>query len=180
MMQNYKIIGLLGRSRTGKDTIANYLCEKYPSYTNVKLSLPLKKGVCELYGFTMEQVESSSKDITDERWLKSPRETIQSLTEYMMQYMGTDFFTRRLYNMYDNGELSENIIITDIRYEHDIYEIKKRNGIVIKVERPLNNTSHKYESNIDNLKGDITIVNDGTLEDLYNKINRILESIVIA
>lgn len=180
MNNEYKIIGLLGRSRVGKDTVANYLCEKYLSYENVKLSLPLKKAVCELYGFTMDKLETSSKDEIDNRWNKTPRETIQSLTKYMMEYMGIDFFTRRLYNMYDNGMLSKNIIITDIRYNHDIQEIKRRGGLVIKIERPNNSIHNSVENNIDDLKGDITIYNDGTLEELYEKINQSLNSIVIA
>ncbi len=91
-----KIIGLLGRSRAGKDTVAEYICNHYPYYQIVRLSYPLKKAVCCMYDFTMDQVESSSKETIDLRWNKTPRETIQSLTQYMMSYMGHDFFTKKL------------------------------------------------------------------------------------
>lgn len=159
------IIGLLGRSRAGKDTVAAALCNLYPDHQIVRLSYPLKQAACHLYDYTMDQVEGPSKEYIDPRWQKTPRETIQSLTDYMMNYMGHDFFTRRLYTKYNS-----NIIIPDIRYEHDIAEIKKRNGVVIKVERPVNTVHHLFENHIDKLYGDFTIINDGTLDDLYTQV----------
>lgn len=170
-----KIIGLLGRSRSGKDTIAEYLCNHYPEYQIVRLSYPLKKAVCCLYDFTMDQVESSSKEAMDQRWNKTPRETIQSLTEYMMSFMGHDFFTKKLFQGYDNGKYSNHIIIPDIRYPHDIVEIQKRGGIVIKVERPNNLIQHEFEKHIDDLKGNITICNDKGIDDLHEKIRNLIK-----
>ena len=159
------IIGLLGRSRAGKDTVAAILCNLYPDYQIVRLSYPLKEAACHLYDYTMDQVEGPAKEQIDPRWQKTPRQTIQSLTEYMMNYMGHDFFTRRLYTKY-----TSNIIIPDIRYEHDILEIKKKNGVVIKVERPVNSVHHLFENHIDNLQGDFTIINNSTLDDLYKEV----------
>ena len=130
------IIGLLGRSRVGKDTVASYISTIHPEFKIVRLSMPLKKAACELYGYTMEQIESHEKESMDSRWNKTPRESIQSLTDYMMGYMGQDFFTKKLYHAYDTKQTSPYIIIPDIRYEHDIQEIKKRKGLVIKIERP--------------------------------------------
>jgi len=169
------VIGLLGRSRSGKDTIAEHICALHPNYQIVRLSYPLKKAVCCLYDFTMVQIESSSKEDIDTRWNKTPRETIQSLTDYMMNYMGYDFFTKTLFNGYDSGKYSKFIIIPDIRYEHDIIEIQKRGGIVIKVERPNNPIEHIFENHIDNLNGDITICNDKDVIDLHEKIKNLVK-----
>lgn len=169
------IIGLLGRSRAGKDTIADYICNQYPTYQIVRLSYSLKKAACCLYDYTMDQVESSSKEIVDTRWNKTPRETIQSLTNYMMSYMGVDFFTKKLFNAYDNGKYSSHIIIPDIRYPHDIEEIERRGGIVIKVERPNNPVQHSFENHIDTLYGTKTILNDKGIDDLHIKIKNTLE-----
>lgn len=164
------IIGLLGRSRVGKDTVAAALCTVYPSYQIIRLSYPLKQAACHLYDYTMDQVEGSAKEQIDPRWNKTPRETIQSLTEYMMQFMGIDFFTRKLFHMYDSKQIGPRIIIPDIRYEHDINEIRKRKGIVIKVERPHNPVKHAFEDHIDALQGDYTIINSGTLDELYQTV----------
>lgn len=172
-----KIIGLLGRSRAGKDTIAEYICNQYPNYQIIRLSYSLKKAACCLYDYTMDQVESSSKEAIDPRWNKTPRETIQSLTNYMMSYMSVDFFTKKLFHAYDNGKYSSHIIIPDIRYPHDIEEIKRRGGIVIKVERPNNFVQHSFEDHIDNLQGTVTIVNDKGIDDVHIKIKTVLNQI---
>lgn len=166
-----KIIGIAGRSRAGKDTIAQIIIDSHPEYSIRRLATPLKKAIVDLYGFAPDQLETDLKEVKDERWDKTPRETIQSLTDYMMTYMGTDFFTRQLYNGYTEGE---HIIIPDIRYEHDIEEIHRRNGIVIKVERPLSNVSHKFESQVDTLNYDYLINNCGSIEDMKYSVNLIM------
>ena len=170
MTGRVKIIGLLGRSRVGKDTVADLIIKDYKQYVKVKLSYTLKVALCELYGFTMKQFESSDKDVVDKRWNKSPRETIQHLTSSMMDFMGKDFFTKRLYDDYDKNKIAPYIIITDIRYNHDIQEIRRRNGLVIKIERPNNSVKYECENHIDSLEGDVTIINDGNIENLHEKI----------
>ena len=168
-----KIIGLLGRSRAGKDTIAEFICSQYPDYQIVRLSYSLKKAACCLYDYTMDQVESSSKEVVDSRWDKTPRETIQSLTNYMMSYMGHDFFTKKLFQAFDQGKYSSYIIIPDIRYPHDIKEIEQRGGIVIKVERPNHSVQHAFENHIDSLYGTTTIINDQGIDQLHIKTKAI-------
>lgn len=170
-----KIIGILGRSRAGKDSVADLICNICPEYHIQRLSYPLKRAVCCLYGYSMDQLENNTKEMVDPRWNKTPRETIQSLTDYMMGYMGKTFFTRRLFDMYDQGIIPPHMIIPDIRYEHDIYEIQKRGGIIIKVERPENNVSHSFERHIDFLVGNHRIINDGSMDQLHEKIKAFLE-----
>ena len=97
-----KIIGLVGRSRVGKDTVAEYIIEQFNEYKIERLSNPLKKAVCNLYNFTSEQVESNQKEEIDKRYGFTPREAIVSLTNYMMSIMDVDHFTKLLYNKYED------------------------------------------------------------------------------
>lgn len=170
-----KIIGLLGRSRVGKDTVADYILTYYNDYQIERLAAPIKKAVCELYGYTSHQIESNAKEEIDIRWGITPRQSMQSLTKYMMSEMGLYFFTKRLFDKYDLDTIPKNIIIPDIRYLHDIQEIQKRNGIVIKIERPNNNIHHECENNIDNFTADFTIINNGSITELQNKVKFILD-----
>jgi len=170
-----KIIGLLGRSRSGKDTVADHLMVLFPEYQIKRLSAPLKEASVALYGFTSAQIEGPLKEVTDARWSKTPRECIQSLTEYMMDHMGKDFFTKRLWDQCQSQHLTH-IIIPDIRYEHDIYEIHRRGGIVIKVERPNNPfPRHAFENQIDFIKGDYRILNDSTIESLQKQVEQLIK-----
>lgn len=170
-----KIIGILGRSRVGKDTVADMITTLFPEYHIQRLSYPLKRAVCCLYDYTMDQVESNTKEVIDTRWNKTPRETIQSLTEYMMAYMGHDFFTKKLFHQYDSKSIPAHMIIPDIRYEHDILEIQKRGGIVIKVERENAPVRHTFEQHIDFLKGNHRLNNTGSLEDLRTEVIKMME-----
>ena len=172
------IIGIMGRSRVGKDSIAEFIINEHPEYKIQRLSAPLKQAVKALYDFTSDQTETNEKEAIDERWNKTPRETIVSLTDYMMAYMGVDFFTKKLYHLYETKQISQHMIIPDIRYIHDVIEIQKRGGIVIKVLRSDASVVHEFEKNIEQFGGaDHVIVNDGSLDDLRNKVKTLLGSI---
>uniref|UniRef100_A0A6C0KUV3 Deoxynucleoside monophosphate kinase n=1 Tax=viral metagenome TaxID=1070528 RepID=A0A6C0KUV3_9ZZZZ len=184
------IIGLLGRARRGKDTVANYIIKKYPCYTNIKLSKPIKDAAKSLYDFTYEQLEGSQKEIIDPRWNISPRDAMVFITSTFMNKMGTDFFSKRLFGEFDVRSPAEvaaqkHIIISDVRYENDLAEIKKRNGIIIKIIRDIE-PYHEWESQIDTFTvmtngGEntcqYTISNNGSLADLYKSIDDIFASI---
>jgi len=163
------VIGLLGRSRSGKDTVANIIMSNYPEYTIVRLSAPLKQAATALYHLTPEQLETDQKEIPDPRWNKTPRQLIQSLTDHVMQNMGHDFFTKRLY---DGLQPHQPIIIPDVRFAHDITEIMKHKGIVIKITRPGNPIQHPFENHIDHLTGTHHLINDSTIENLANQISK--------
>jgi dephospho-CoA kinase len=49
------MIGICGKKFHGKDTIANYLIQRF-GFTKVSLADPLKKGVQEIFGLTDNQL----------------------------------------------------------------------------------------------------------------------------
>jgi hypothetical protein len=165
------IIGLLGRSRHGKDTIASVIHSIMPA-TIARLSQPLKDAVVALYGFSYEQIEGADKETVDSRYGITPRVAIQRLCDQIMAEHGRDFFSRRLFGRYDNGFFAHHgqVIIPDIRYEHDLHEVRSRGGIIIKVVRnDPQLPNHAWEAAIDDMVGDITIHNDGSLDELIRK-----------
>lgn len=174
-----KIIGLLGRSRSGKDTVASIIQSIYPqcNYTIVRLSTPIKEAAKNLFAFEDKQIEGHEKEELDQRWGITPRQVFQVLTNDVMKYMGKDFFTRLLYEKYDKGSFGENIIIPDIRYEHDIQEIKKRNGIVIKIERDNLPIKYACEDHLDKITYLPTIKNNDTTDQLPVQIKKIVKKI---
>lgn len=172
------IIGLLGRSRVGKDTVAMCIVATLGTDNTciTRLSQPLKDATQSLYSFTKEQVEDGKKEEVDPRYGVTPRVCIQGLCDYMMTSHGVDFFSKQLFAKYDSAHFgNKHVIIPDIRYEHDIGEIQKRGGIVIKIERSCAQIPrHSWEDHIDGLKADHYIVNDTDVASLSNKVNQIL------
>lgn len=176
------IIGLLGRSRVGKDTAAALILATLgaENICIARLAQPLKDAVQSLYGFTHEQVEDQKKEEIDTRIGMTPRVCIQKLCEHIMQMHGNDFFSKQLFSRYDHtGFATRHVIIPDIRYEHDLHEIRKRGGIVIKIERPSAHPMvprHPWEDHIDNLSGDFCVENDSDVITFQRRISQILRN----
>ena len=76
-----KIIGFLGRKRSGKDTCGEYLIENY-NFTKYAFADPLKDILKILFNFDDEQLNKNKEEI-DKLWKISPREALQKF--------GTDF-----------------------------------------------------------------------------------------
>ena len=172
-----RIIGLVGRARSGKDTVCDVLIETMGGvHRRVRYSRAVKASVCELFGLTFEEVDGAAKDVPSEAcngW--TPREAIVWLTDATMVHMGTDFFSRRVFRDFDAGKLGTHIIIPDVRYGGDVQEIRNRGGTVIKVER-VGASDHAYEMHIDAIQGDITICNTGNISEFLLSIQSVLDS----
>lgn len=78
---------------------------------------------------------------------------------------------------YEPGTEFPNWIITDTRFPNEAEAIRKKDGILIRVERPgvkpINN--HPSETSLDDYKFDHYVPNDGSVEDLAEKIKHILQ-----
>jgi len=120
--------------------------------------------------------------------MMSVREFLQRLgTEAMRDGLHTNVWVNALFADYilsfhytgDTGERLPNWIITDMRFPNEMEAVVKRNGITIRVTRPVKkskNTArlHPSETSLDKAKFDYEIINDGSLEDLVKKVREIL------
>lgn len=67
-------------------------------------------------------------------------------------------------------------IITDVRFVNEVDAIKLRSGIIIKLKRNLSEKSvHVSEIEIDDSKVDYIVYNNGTIQELVDKIKSILK-----
>lgn len=165
-MTRPRIIGLVGRSRVGKDTAANFLEHMY---TVRRLATPVKKACREIYGWDIDRLETNDKEVLDPRWNTTPRRAMVHMTESIKQFMGSDFFTRRFFETWDGTP----VVIPDVRYKGDVDEIHKRGGITIKVLR-IGTPYHSFESEVDTLRTTFEVRNDETIDEFRSKIMEIL------
>lgn len=160
------IIGILGRARAGKDTVATAIKNVATTPTVIlRLAQPIKDAVCALYNIEHDTLESNKKEEIIPGYTCTPRRAMQEITEYYMKRHGRDFFSKALFSKIDKQQFGC-VIIPDIRYPHDIHEVHKRGGYVIKVQRPENPVNYACEDTVDDCEYDFSIVNDATKESL--------------
>ncbi len=69
-------------------------------------------------------------------------------------------------------------MITDVRFPNEYESIKKRRGILIRIERENSyKINHESECALDKYTFDYVIENNGTLEELIEKVKNIINII---
>ena len=182
--KKYNLIGIIGKKGSGKDTAANYIIQKNPTYLKYSFADPLKKVCSILFNFTEDQLYGDKKEEIDKNWDITPRK--------IMQYIGTDILRDNLKNIIPHYkgniwitlfekqlEKYNNLIVPDVRFNDEAYAIKKNGGILIKIERDLiedEHSSHISENTIfDEHIIDYTIVNNSSLVDLYDNLDLLFQ-----
>jgi hypothetical protein len=161
------IIGLVGRSRVGKDTVASFF---EGTHQVRRLAQPVKDACKVLYGWSDVEVESAAKEERDPKWYLTPRMAMVHLTHAMRQCNGSDFFTKRFFETWDG----QPVVIPDVRFSDDVKEIHRRGGITIKITRQ-GGPDHAFEFAIDSLCTTYEVDNSGSIEELRAKIAKCLE-----
>ena len=193
-MDNTEIIGLIGKKRVGKDTVANIIKELDPEYKTMALADQIKDIARIMFNFTEKQLYDAEKDLIDTRWNIKPREFFEQFGTEIMQYdiykylpalesivPERKFWVRSLLS-----KIKENdkIIITDIRGQHELDEIVKYypQTRCIRIIRPSISSTVGTELHITQQEPDMiasdyiteTIINNGTIDDLRDKITKLI------
>ena len=178
--KNPFIFIISGKARHGKDTVAKMIRDVYEriglNTINLQYSTPIKEYAKKI----------SNWDGSEET---KPRELLQTLgTELIRQKIDFLFFVKGMISDIKVYSYFFDIItISDARakVELDIPKQELKNVIVINVTRPsleseltASEQKHYTETDLDDYNNfDYKIVNDGTLEDLEEKVGIILEDI---
>lgn len=189
------IIGLMGAKGSGKDTAAAHLVEKY-GFERRAFADPLKRSVAALFDIPFSDVDKYKLDtecrvsmgyhIDDQGQTFDSEPVISNLTfRQMLQRYGTeahrdifgeDFWVDQTLPVggYYPGR---KIVVTDCRFENEANRIKELHGYLIRINRPdlgdLND-GHSSENDWFDIKPNITIYNNGTIEKLNITISEAL------
>jgi len=187
------IIGITGKKRSGKDEVGIYLYNEH-RFIRYALADPMKWAVQDIFLMTKRQLWGDRKEIVDNRYGVTPRQ--------LLQVVGTELFQYAIYRYLPDLKISPrklwinrfrlwykkttkkngfegDVCITDVRFPHEAETIKEMGGIIIKLERPsldYEKDNHASEQEIDLIQQHWTVINDGTIEDLYPKIDEIIKS----
>ena len=179
-----KIICVAGQKRNGKDEIANYLAEKL-NLSRSSFAYKVKKIFCETFEVDFDFIE---------KWknIPEPPPGFDMNVRDSLTFIG-DGFRKIKKNIWIDLAFKNDpvdIAFSDGRYINELEKVKQKCGINILVYRPefRNNIDSQSESQIlqlvdiflklekegrvDDRLIDYFIVNDGTLNDLYKKIDQ--------
>lgn len=189
------IILICGEARHGKDSIADYFSKRY-NFQKEAFAKPIKELTKIMFSWTNDHVYGCLKDEIDPYWGISPRSVMQSVgTEYAQKmlcekYPSFEKETGRniwIKSLWKRINFEENYIVADYRFPHEYAKMcelnkgKLDNLFVIRVERDnfKNNVeTHESESHVKKLYTDVVIKNNGTLEELYDKVDDLWENLI--
>lgn len=177
-----KILGIVGRIGTGKDTVADYVAKKY--------------------GYAVVAFRDAVKDATEREGLALTRENMQLVGKKYRASHGEDFFTNVIAEKAEKA--GGKVIIKEMRTDGDVLPLKKRFGRAMKVIRvdadaekrfvrmlargrtgdpQTREEFEKQEKREEELgftaalnHAAITMDNNGTLGELYEKIDKLLKA----
>ena len=176
-----KLIGITGKARSGKDTIAQMLFAQH-AFTRIAFADPLKLAAQQMFGLSTEQTWGDhKKEEVIPYWGMSPRQMFQLLgNEAVKPVFGADIWIKRWSMSYATLKDTDDIIVPDVRFDHEASHIRSLGGVIVEVLRGpglVGSTGdHVSERGLSTLP-EYTIDNNGTLEDLRVKVMSLVEGL---
>ena len=179
------IIGISGKAGSGKDTAAKMLevlyanpdisyedfaNKRYKNFADIQIvhfADSLKETAQVLFRIGEWETNTQEGKKTTINWIgKTVRELLQGIGQGLRDAIDPNLWVKILFA---NTEDWSNYIIADVRYPNEIYAIKKRNGVLIRIDRKgAGAGNHSSETALDDYKEwDVHIENNGSIEDLF-------------
>jgi len=177
-----KIIFLNGFHGSGKDTLGRLIINNNPNYVRVAFADTAKDMTAKKHGFQRQLADipeekdkaraeyggQSIRDLCRAIWMEIYATNKTMITEIVIKEM--------IEKLTENPEI--NFVITDFRYDHDYYKIIETFGkecvLTVKITRDCvakpNKDKEPEEYALEQFTFDKQIENNGTYDELYNKI----------
>lgn len=162
------LIGITGKARAGKDTLASALKEK--GFISYSFAYPIKEACRVIFGWNDDHLYGHLKEVVDPFYEFSPRHAMQTLgTEWGRQTLREDIWTRIAE---DFLKKNKDVVIPDVRFDNEAEFILNNGGILIHLIRPNQETiglsDHASENGISEnlLRRAMEIYNDDSIEEL--------------
>lgn len=178
------IIGLSGYAQVGKDTVANYLVEKY-GFVKVSFADPIREALYKLNPYVRigDMPPTSLATAVDHMgweevkvFSSDTRELLQRMgTEVGREMFGKDFWVNQ--GLLRAREHS-NVVFADTRFRNEAEAIRANGGQVWRINKPGHKpvNDHPSETALDEYRFDWHLPNYAGIEELHELVDRILQS----
>lgn len=165
-MSRPSLIGIAGKARSGKDTVASFLVAHLGGYV-YSFADPIRRMIAQL-----------GIDMNDPYWKEHKEDIIPALgvsPRHMMQTLGTEWgremINQDLWVAIARQRLLQSgpgMVIPDVRFNSEAEWIRKAGGRVVHLLRTdvVRVKEHSSEAGVTILPEDLVLLNNGSLEDL--------------
>lgn len=171
------IIGLTGRARAGKDTVAGILRDR--GFVHLSFAAPMRSFICSLLGVDLATLDRIKERPHELLGGKTPRFAMQTLgTEWGRETIAQELWVSCCIAAARRALADGNsVVISDCRFENEAEAIRAAGGCVWHITRPgapIAESAHKSEAGVALVSGDCAIENDGSIDELRAKVAELL------
>ena len=172
-----KIIGVSGKSKSGKDTFFEYYAKKKGNVVLVKFAGALKESAAEMLGVSRGNFEDQDFKAQMIPTGVNGYTYRDFLLEYgmMMRKADPNYWVKKAEQSILRQPEYAHVILTDMRFINEAKMIKGNGGTTIRIDRDVEGIDHVSDKELDDYKFDIRIDNNGTLEEFYKSIDYLIE-----
>jgi hypothetical protein len=194
----YPHLALIGAARSGKDTVAARLVNRF-AYTRLAFADPLKDAALAfdpivgaepgVRGFLPVRLSDAIQRKGWERAkdeMPEVRRTLQKMGEGIREF-DPDFWLRLLLDKVDAADKwNMPVVVSDVRYPNEADALKAKGFRTVRVVRPmhtaetvtaqeLKNRQHVSERALADYAADVVVSNAGTLDALHERVDALVD-----
>lgn len=184
------LLGITGKAGSGKSMAASWLLRNHTNVIKFAFASPLKRMTYELIRDALPKTwpHTAAEYIEDPILKETPIPFLGNQTaRRIMQTLGTEWgrdtvhpdfwvaiaagkYERLIASGFKGGSIKLRAMFDDTRFENEAQMIRAYGGVIVRIarpgtEKPAEIDAHPSESM--DFEADVTLVNDGTPEDLY-------------
>lgn len=181
------VYAFAGKRGSGKSTASQVLVDM--GFVDIKFADPLKNMLRAMYetcgvdSATVERkIEGDLKEVPCE-WLggNTPRYAMQTLGTEWRNMLAKDLWSEMLVKRVESGAYGDKIVCSDFRFPgHEEAALEKLGAYTYRITRPGGPddeaSRHASETGVDSLKVRATLHNTGTVEDLREYVEGLVEA----
>lgn len=177
------LIGITGYAQVGKSTAADYLDKTY-GFDEVNFADALRE-LTRLVNPVVSFDDYRYEDALDYGGYEAAKQDYPGVREFLKalgngarEILGPNVWVDAAMR---RCTLKRDYVFADCRFLNEVAAIRnfdpQRTGFIIRIHRPGVGPESDFEREVDHIKPDFIVVNDGAVTDLYNRLAVVMESL---
>lgn len=188
--ENGHIIGVSGKGRSGKTTVADYLQKTY-GYAETSFAVPLKEACIRAL---VKNPPPALLELDEPGWRKLIYHTRTPFTRWLLQFIGTDIVRDEIDTEHwvkawtrENVGKQTKLVVPDVRFLNEVRAIRQLGGEIWRVVRTNGDpggvieagATHRSETEMDQIKPDYVLEAPSGINNLYRLVDERMAKRVI-